>query len=198
MKQLILAFGLTAAILAAIVGFSLWEHNRPESSGKFEVTGTFVSAVVDGKQRMPSSDGFIIFKFGLRVSEAELARMSENNLNFPNVAWQVEGEQLWDVEVRSTGNWCGPLPGNGSLVTIKSNGFTSGVKITDLETGEVYKSTGKCSPAKTLFHYRAVREGTYEGVDKHDWSREVYDCKIDPACRMQVWVEGEEPPPLQK
>jgi len=198
MKQLILAFGLTAAILAAIVGFSLWEHNRPESSGKFEVTGTFVSAVVDGKQRMPSSDGFIIFKFGLRVSEAELARMSENNLNFPNVAWQVEGEQLWDVEVRSTGNWCGPLPGNGSLVTIKSNGFTSGVKITDLETGEVYKSTGKCSPAKTLFHYRAVREGTYEGVDRHDWSREVYDCKIDPTCRMQVWVEGEEPPPLQK
>lgn len=59
MKQLILAFGLTVAILVAIVGFSLWVHNRPESSGKFEVTGTFVSAVVDGKQKMPSSDGFI-------------------------------------------------------------------------------------------------------------------------------------------
>ena len=198
MRQSLLAMMITLGILGAVFGYTYWDVNRPESSGRFEVTGSFVSAVVDGKQKMPSSDQFIVYKYHLQVSDAELARMSASNLGTPSVAWMLVGEQLSQFEVKSTGNWCGPLPDVGALVTIKSGGFTSGVKITDLETGEIYKSTGKCSPAKTLYHYRAIREGIYEGVDRHDWSREVFECKRSLDCKLQVWVEGEEPPPFQK
>ncbi len=197
-------FVLMLYVVARVI-ISCGAMNSPESSGKFEMTGRFMSAKYSGSQWLEQrSENFNTWEFTLLLEEAEYQRVDGTYTDW--TGWKSGPVFQEDGVVyarQSTGNWCGNLPPQGALVHVNSpSGYTRDVVITLLETGEKFQHAGgDCTRQKFLFHRRIydrfsgyLREETI--IEATDWSdaRRPYDLAPHPELVFQTWKDGEATP----
>ncbi len=194
-----------AILLMAIVVLPpllTYVFSRPEASSHkgLEVTGLFQGIEYSGGSFGPgiNEEEHNRYRYIFIVDEAEFDRLTAINEYLTRVS---EDQLLASVE--STGNWCGELPPVGTPVHIENpTGFTRRVKITDLETGQTYRSKGTCLRPKYLYNVKVYDRTTgvvvlVSQVETHDGfgvleAFEAY--AYDEAYVFFYWEEGQPAP----
>jgi hypothetical protein len=196
------------------VAVMLWVINvilsffSPESSGKFEMTGIFVSAEYSGSLRVGGGEEYNTTSFSMILTTDEYERVDRKYDEWSRKSGPGYSEDLPEGSVyygrESTGNWCGELPEPGTRVRVSSpSGYTNRVTITDLDSGEVYKSRGSCERPVFTYYYRVmlrktgeiIAEGVSVGPDVFEAMRPYREYYTEGSpYAFQVWEDGEPTP----
>ncbi len=189
--------GVGVFLLLLYALFSLPPRPEPFDKGAI-ITGWFQKAYYGGGLSGPDiGEEHNKWKFEFIVTDEEAASQ------------QAQGQQIHGaqeeprVTIVSTGNWCNELPAEGTLVRLENpTGFTSRVTITDLETGRVYRSEGRCLRPTFIYNVRITYAGNDEflfqdKVEAHDAFdlMDIYSVYFnDSQYEVRYWKEGEPAP----
>jgi len=189
------------AVIAIIGGVWIWTtvDPFPKPTRPFTFTGKFSEAYWGGNDFSPSADQFNFWKFQVYLSPEEAIRVTK--VYTDPYKYQVSGPTNWpnfppnQYEQETRGNWCGNLPAKGTPVRIESpTGFTRDITITDLASGQIYRSGSDCSRPVYTFNYR-MKDGTSNIIEGkiRGFSKEEASINL-PSGIYSIWKEGEPDP----
>lgn len=190
------------------LGYQIWLDSQPESSGAFEMTGLFVEAQYSGSLCGACGEEFNTTEFQIVVTVAEAQRVESQYTKFARKLSYSDPDRHPGMIVlgrESTGNWCGPQPPHGALVTVSStSGFTKDVVVKNVVSGQIYRPTGSnCPRVNYQYHYIVFDannvifgEGTVSAPTEDDAWSIFANQHVPPTTNWgyQVWKDGDPVP----
>lgn len=170
-----------------------------------DVTGEFVSAQMASYKTLATFGGMsdIVWGFTVEVEDDYAGWTSQGTITDIETG---ETEIITRFTCMASGTWEGPLPPEGHQVYILSFGDVNSVRISDMETLEVYQSEENVRKLPVYTYYyrvysRKTGEVTKQGTVSAKTSSEMVrkanlrPYEIDNRYVVHTWMKGETPIP---